>query len=300
MTWILVTLIAAGLQTLRFMVQKKLRMETLSSGGATFARFVYAGPLIVAVAGWYLFQVETGLPDLSKRFWALAVIGGIAQICATMCLVSLFQLRNFTVGITFIKTEVLLTAIVGAIILGEWVTWWAILAILIGVAGAIVLALPSPQGTKNTSKLIDARSITLGVGGGFLFAICSVAYRGATLEISSTDVLVRSLTTLMMVIILQTFFMSLYLWRREPGQITQVLHAWRQAVWVGILSLGGSIGWFTAFAMQNAAYVKAVGQIEIVFSLAVTTLVFGERITVKEGVGITLLVLSVLALILAV
>ncbi len=297
MVWIFVTLLAASLQTMRFMVQKKLRMDTLSSGGATYARFVYAGPLIVAVALGYLSWTQAPMPHLTARFWILASLGGVTQILATMCLVSLFQLRNFTVGITFAKTEVLLTVLSGMIVLGETVTALAGLAIGVGVIGAILLSdIPMSQG--HFGKRMLNRGTALGLGAGLLFSICSVAYRGATMEIASDAVLVRSLTTLMVVIFIQALLMTVFLRLREPGQITAVLQSWRTAIWVGALSLGGSIGWFTAFAMQNAAYVKAVGQIEIVFSIAITTLVFGETISRREIWGVGFLLISVVALIL--
>ena len=53
MLWIPITLLAALAQTLRFMFQKRLRIATLSTGGATFARFLYAAPLITLVAVGY-------------------------------------------------------------------------------------------------------------------------------------------------------------------------------------------------------------------------------------------------------
>mgnify|MGYP006957435987 CR=1 FL=1 len=53
MLWIPITLLAAAAQTLRFMFQKRLRIATLSTGGATFARFLYAAPLIGLVTIGY-------------------------------------------------------------------------------------------------------------------------------------------------------------------------------------------------------------------------------------------------------
>ena len=41
----------------------------------------------------------------------------------------------------------------------------------------------------------------------------------------------------------------------------------RLSAFIGLTSAVGSIGWFTAFALQNASYVRAVGQIEVVFTL---------------------------------
>ena len=60
----------------------------------------------------------------------------------------------------------------------------------------------------------------------------------------------------------------------------------------------GSLGWFAAFALQNAAHVRALGQIEIVFTVMAASLVFGERLRRREAAGIALVVLSVIAIVL--
>ena len=58
------------------------------------------------------------------------------------------------------------------------------------------------------------------------------------------------------------------------------------------------MGWFAAFSLQNAAFVRALGQVEIVFTLMASALFFRERLSGREGAGIALVVLSVLVLIL--
>ncbi|MBC7142520.1 MAG: EamA family transporter, partial [Rhodobacteraceae bacterium] len=61
----------------------------------------------------------------------------------------------------------------------------------------------------------------------------------------------------------------------------------------------GSLGWFAAFSLQNAAYVRALGQVEIVFTLIASALVFRERLTGREGLGIALVVASVVLIVLS-
>jgi len=61
--------------------------------------------------------------------------------------------------------------------------------------------------------------------------------------------------------------------------------------------LFGSLAWFSAFALHNAAYVKALGQVEILFSFAVSIFVFGEKLGRGEVLGILLLSVSVVGLI---
>jgi len=77
-----------------------------------------------------------------------------------------------------------------------------------------------------------------------------------------------------------------------------VVASWRVSSLVGVTSMLGSFGWFVAFALQNAAYVKAVGQVELVFTFLASYFVFKERSTRKELLGIGLIVASILLLVL--
>ncbi|MEL7175867.1 MAG: EamA family transporter, partial [Pseudomonadota bacterium] len=69
--------------------------------------------------------------------------------------------------------------------------------------------------------------------------------------------------------------------------------------WVGLTSMIGSLGWFTAFTLQNAAYVKALGQVELVFAFLASQFFFGEKTDKREVLGVGLIVLSILVLILS-
>ena len=105
--WIPVTIAAAMFQTVRFMLQKSLSSVKLSATGATFARFAYSMPLALLALFIALQLSGFQIPTLAARFWTFAVIGGMSQILATICVVALFKQRNFAVGITFKKTEVI-------------------------------------------------------------------------------------------------------------------------------------------------------------------------------------------------
>jgi drug/metabolite transporter (DMT)-like permease len=97
---------------------------------------------------------------------------------------------------------------------------------------------------------------------------------------------------------MQAVIMAVWLRWREPGQMRAVWHARKVAVWIGLMSLGGSLCWFIAFTLQNAAYVKALGQVELILSVAAATLFFHEKITLREWAGMAVLVGSILMLVL--
>ncbi len=90
--------------------------------------------------------------------------------------------------------------------------------------------------------------------------------------------------------------MAAWLAWREPGEIARVWQARGTAAWLGVTSAAGSLSWFTAFTLQTAAYVYAVGQVELILSLAASVLWFREKVSTRELLGIAVLTVSVVTL----
>jgi drug/metabolite transporter (DMT)-like permease len=292
--WIWITVFAAFMQNIRFMLQKHLRGVSLTTGGATYSRFLFSSPLVALGILIYLQITGAAWPVLSLKFWLFVCAGGAGQILATACVVALFAERNFAVGIVFKKTEVVQTALIGLIVLGEGISAWGIIAIVIGFAGVVLLSDPPKGGPRLFNKAAG-----YGLASGALFGVASIGYRGAALQIDSADVFLKAGVALACATAFQTLVMTIYLAAREPGEIKRVAASWRVSSIVGVTSMLGSFGWFTAFALQNAAYVKALGQVELVFTFLASYFIFKERSTKRELIGIGLIVVSVLAIIAA-
>lgn len=287
--WVVFAIVAAAAQTLRFAVQKVLASSALSPAAATWARFLFSAPLVAVLALSYARATGQIVPRPTPAFWVYALSGGITQILATICTVSLFRLRSFAVGITFKKTEVMLTALAGLVILGDAVSLWGAVAIAVGFLGVILLSDPPGGGS------LFNRASAIGLLSGVFFALSAVTYRGAALEIQTGDPVLTGGATLAVVTLWQTVALGLWLWLREPGQIRATLGQWRRSALVGLFSLVGSWGWFAAFSLANAAYVFAVGQVELIFSLVIGWLWFREAVTRREIAGMAVLTGSILA-----
>lgn len=288
-TWALVSALAALAQTVRFILQKRLTQTGLSASAATFARFVFAAPVLwVAVP---LYAGDRGISLPGAAFWSYASVGGLAQIGGTIATVSLFSQRNFAVGVTFAKTEVLMAALVGLLVLGDRESSGAMGAILLGLAGVYLLS-RNPLGGP-----VWNRATGLGLGAGLCFAVSGVCYRGASLALAQPDAVLSGATTLMFVTSFQAVIMAAVFQLRGSGEVGQILRAWRATARIGVFSLLGSLGWFIAFTLQTAALVKAVGQVELVFSLLASWLLFRETLRARELAGIALVLGSVLWLI---
>ncbi len=296
--WVPITIGAAFCQNLRSALQKHLKAR-LSTTGATFARFAYAAPLATLYAAGLAVLAGFEVPRPNPAFLGYALIGGLAQITATALLVHLFSFRNFAVGTAYSKTETVQTAIFGILMLGDPLRLGAALAILVSLIG--VMAIAAARTRISFANLLLSwtdRTALIGMASGAFFGISAVSYRGASLALNDVGFLMRAAFTLACVTWFQTLVMAIYMRLREPGQLSAVFRSFRVSGWVGLSGMLASAGWFTAMTIQNAAYVRALGQIELVFTFIASTLYFRERTTPIELLGIALVISGILILLL--
>ncbi|MCX8995808.1 DMT family transporter [Rhizobiaceae bacterium BDR2-2] len=297
--WIPITIAAAFLQNLRSALQKRLR-SSLGTRGASFVRFGYGFPLAVLYVGVLHGVVGYAVPDLNLRFVFWAVIGGLAQIYATILLVHLFSLRNFAVGTAYSKTEPVQAALFGFLLLGEKLTAGAVFAIVVGVVGVMLISMArSPLSPKSLLTALASRTALIGIASGGIFGISAVAYRSAALALEGPNPVMQAATTLAFVTGFQTLYMLVWMLATDRGEILRVAKSWRSSSLVGLAGVLGSACWFTAMALQPVAYVRALGQIELVFTFMASWFMFKERLNLRELSGCLLIVGGILGLLLA-
>jgi drug/metabolite transporter (DMT)-like permease len=290
--WVALSLAGAFLQNLRSALQKALtpRVGVL---GAAYARFVFAAPWAVALVAVLAAREGVALPHPNRTFAAWALAGAFGQIAGTMLLLHLFSLRNFAVGTTFAKTETVQSALLGLVLLGDTLAALPLAGILISLVGMVLLSGGGAVGGR------PVRAAAVGVACGAAFALSGVAYRAASLALpEGGGVLIRPAFTLACVTLVQTAAMTAWMRWRAPGGVSAVLAEWRIAAPVGAAGMLASLCWFTAFTLVAVAPVKAVGQVELVFSWLTARFAFGERPSLRESLGIALVCGGIVLLVL--
>jgi len=298
--WIPITVFAAFMQNLRSALQKHLKGR-LSTGGASYVRFLYALPfaLIYVAAvhqvGGFAFPAPNGL------FLLYCLLGGVSQIAFTFLLIYLFSFRNFAVGTVYSKTEVIQVAFLGLILLGDTISTVGVCAIAVGMVGILALSVANNQALtwRTLATSLFERTTLIGLLSGACLGASDVFFRGASLSLGDGPVIMRAALALAVALVMQTAIMGVYLLWREPGQMSAILRHWKPSLAVGVAGFLASVGWFTAFTLQNAAYVRAVGQIELVFTFIASVIWFKERTSPLELCGVALILAAILLLILA-
>lgn len=297
--WIPVTIAAAFFQNLRSALQKHLT-GVLSGEGAAYSRFLFALPWALLYLSVLVLVFELPVPEPNTRFWLFCLAGSISQIIATVALIKAFSYRSFAVATVISKLEIVIVALLGLWILGDRLNLLAQAGILLSTLGLLTLSAGQNKLTPATmfSGIKEPATsyglvAALGLGGSVIF------FRGASLALGDFPVFVAAAFTLASALVMQTVLMGLYLGATDRAQIGKVVRSWRWSFWVGITGMLASVGWFTAFTMQNASYVRALGQIELLFTFAATTRVFRERVSRLEYMGCGLILVGILVLLLS-
>lgn len=298
--WSLITVGSAFLQNLRSVLQKHLKGR-MGTTGATFVRFGYGVPFALT----YLAVLHYGLgrplplPNGAFAFWA--VIGAFAQISATFLLVHLFSFRNFAVGTAYSRTEPAQAALIALALFGETITVPTLTAIIVSVLGVMLISVARTTLTLPALfTSVVSRTALIGLLSGLFFGVSGIAYRSASLALQPSlpapDSVMQASFTLVLVILVQTFAMLLWMLWRDRAELRRVGAAWKIGILVGFVGATASFGWFTAMTLQQVAVVKALAQVEMLFTFASSVFFFKEKINRLEVAGCVLIVAGVLLL----
>ena len=295
-TWIYFTLLAAFMQAIRTAGQKHLSGQ-LNAMATTAVRYVFALPFAWLYAWWLLDYKEIQVPTLTPLFLQYALVACVMQILGTFCLVAAFKYRNFAVATSLAKTEAIQVAIVGALLFSVSLSAMGWLSVVVGVVGVFLVSKVKFRVKDFIGDSQGLIGLGYGLAAGLGLAITTLLIRESSLALN-TNLMVSAAITLVFMITVQSVISCLYLYVQDKSQFFLMFKYWKICLFVGITSLLGSIGWFTGASYQNAAYVKALGQVEFFITLALTYRVFKESITLKEYFGMFLIVFSVLILLL--
>lgn len=282
MIWLPATLLAGALQAWRTAVQQRVRAE-LSVNAAGLVRYLYGFPVGCLLLVAYVLARQLDLPGHSAGFWSHAALGGLAQILGTNLLIMAFGFRNYVVGTAYAKTEAVQGAVLAMIMLGEHLSLLTWIGIGVGVVGVLVL---SAGGHRLRLDQLAQPAALCGLGAGFLFAMTSVFIKRATLSIGTPDKVLAALVTLVAVLGLQALMQGAYVVLRERDQLAPILRSWQVSGQVGLLAAMGSGCWFTGFATAPVALVRAVGQVEVIFTLGFGHFYLREPLARSELIGL--------------
>ena len=289
MSWIPLTLFAALMQSIRTAGQKQIG-TTFSPMANTCVRFLFGLPFAALYFLLLFLSEKTTTFAFSTTFFLYATVAALSQIFGTVLQVKLLGMRNFATGTVFVKSEVMLTAMIGLTFFDDQLGLRSWVGIALCTIGIVFLGLKKQKlmGLKTVSGI----SVLTGLGAGLGFSLASLFIRKASLSLD-TGFVFSAAACLLVVLMIQATLMTLYLFIFEKQQWQTIASQKGISLFIGATSVAGSIGWFTAMTLVQASFVRALGQVEVIFALLITYIFFREKPKMFEWIGISTVTIGV-------
>jgi len=297
LTWVFLSLGAAAFQTVRNALARSLAGRA-SPALISWARFAFNLPfstlLVVALLA------TRGVPHYDAGFFFFCLATAITQLLGNVALVAAFERGNFAQAIVLHKLEVVITAVFGMLFFAEAPNLFGWAGVVVCTAGMLLMNLgrsAGPAGWRRAfhldlGTLLALTTAVLLTLAAFALKEANALFVAANPRVGS-DRFEAAAHTLLHSTWIEVALLSAWLAWKSPTQFRRVAPHWQRMVGIGVTGFCGSLGWYWAFSLTFAAYVKAVGQIEAAFAVVLAVVVWGERDVFRQLPGIALIMVGI-------
>lgn len=287
MLWALFAVLAAAGQTLRNAMQRDL-VARVGVVGATHVRFLFGFPFALLFLALMGLGTGEAMPQVAASALPVIAVAAVTQALATGLMLQAMKEKSFVVTTAYTKTEPVLVALFGLIFLGERLSGLAFLAIGVATFGVLLTAWPRGRGDGWSFPALG-----LGLLSAAMFAISAIAFRAAIHALPAGGFGIRASTILAIGLGMQAGFLTCYLLVADRAVLRAILVNWKPSLFAGFLGALASQFWFLGFALISAAKVRTVGLVEVLFARAVSGKMFSEKPSIREAIGLVLIVVGV-------
>jgi drug/metabolite transporter (DMT)-like permease len=284
--WVPVTLLASSAQTLRNAMQRDL-ISALGAVGAAQVRFLFGLPFAVMFLVGLMAASGLGAPRLTALNLAWTAFGAVSQVIATAMMLAAMRTKSFVVAVAYTKTEAAQIALFGLVALNNPPTLVLIAAIALATIGVALMAVRSRK-----ELAADWRAAALGLFSATFFAFAAIGFRSAVIGVVSPSKVLSASAILVAGLAIQSAALGLYLALFDRAGARAIVNAWRSSLFAGFMGAFASQLWFIAFALTDAAPVRTLALIEVPMAQLVSLKMFREPPSLREGLGMTLIVVA--------
>jgi drug/metabolite transporter (DMT)-like permease len=289
--WVAFTLTASAAQTARNVMQRELT-GALGALGASQVRFLFGLPFAILFFAGLRLATGVAAPAIGPAAAGFIVMGALAQIGGTALMLAAMRERSFVVVVAFTKTEAAQVALYALLFLGETPTVKLVGAIVLATVGVFLTA-----GAGAEAKRAGWRPIAMGLVSATFYAFAAVGFRGAVTRMETPSVAMAATTTLVAGLAVQTAVLLVWLALFDRAGLRAIVALWRTSLIAGFMGALASQLWFVAFALTDAARVRTLALVEVLFAQAASLKLFRERPSGREWLGMTLIVAAAAVLI---
>ena len=263
----------------------KCGIKNIDSNVATALRTI-----VVLVFSWIMVFVagtQSGIRDIPAKVLIFLILSGLSTGASWLCYFKALQLGNVNKVTPIDKSSTILTMLLAFIFLREEITWLKFAAMVLIGAGTYMMI----QKKEAEDKKEDKKWLIYALGSAVFASLTSILGKVGMQNINSNlGTAIRTVVVLIMAWIV--VFVS-----KKQDTIKNIDNkSWIFLALSGFATGGSWLCYYRALQTGPASVVVPIDKLSILVTIGFSYLVFHEKLSLKSGVGLMLIVVGTLLL----
>lgn len=246
--------------------------------------------IIVLAFSWIMVFVagaQSGISDIPAKVLIFLILSGLSTGASWLCYFKALQLGNVNKVTPIDKSSTILTMLLAFIFLREEITWLKFAAMVLIGAGTYMMI----QKKEAEDKKEDKKWLIYALGSAVFASLTSILGKVGMQNINSNlGTAIRTVVVLIMAWIV--VFVS-----KKQDTIKDIdKKSWIFLALSGFATGGSWLCYYRALQIGPASVVVPIDKLSILVTIGFSYIVFHEKLSLKSGVGLMLIVVGTLVL----
>ena len=246
--------------------------------------------IVVLIFSWIMMLITGSIgtiSSLSSKTWMFLILSGIATGVSWLCYFKALQIGDINKVTPIDKSSTVITMLLAFIFLREEITWLKFVSmILIGIGTYLMIQKKETQEKKEDKKWL-------------LYAVGSAVFASLTSilgKIGIQDVNSNLGTAIRTAVVLVMAWIVVFVTGKQDTVKNIDRKSWLFLILSGFATGGSWLCYYRALQTGPASVVVPIDKLSILVTIAFSYIVFHEKLSLKSGTGLLLIVVGTLAL----
>ena len=245
---------------------------------------------VVLIFSWIMVFVvgaQSGIRDISEKVLIFLILSGLSTGISWLCYFKALQIGDINKVTPIDKSSTVITMLLAFIFLGEEITWLKFVSmILIGIGTYLMIQKKETQEKKEDKKWL-------------LYAVGSAVFASLTSilgKIGIQDVNSNLGTAIRTAVVLVMAWIVVFVTGKQDTVKNIDRKSWLFLILSGFATGSSWLCYYRALQTGPASVVVPIDKLSILVTIAFSYVVFHEKLSLKSGAGLLLIVVGTLAL----
>lgn len=246
--------------------------------------------IVVLVFSWIMVFVagaQSGIRDIPAKVLIFLILSGLSTGASWLCYFKALQLGNVNKVTPIDKSSTILTMLLAFIFLREEITWLKFAAMVLIGAGTYMMI----QKKETEDKKEDKKWLIYALGSAVFASLTSILGKVGMQDINS-----NLGTAIRTVVVLIMAWMVVFVSKKQDTIKDIDKKSWIFLTLSGFATGGSWLCYYRALQTGPASVVVPIDKLSILVTIGFSYIVFHEKLSLKSGVGLMLIVVGTLVL----